>query len=233
MTVIRRFARRLARNRAGVAMTEMALAAPFLLTASLYGIEVSNYALVTMQVNQTAIHIADNASRIGDISQLQNRKIYESDLNDILLGSNAHNGDRLELYENGRVILSSLEVDPDSVGGSEQQYIHWQRCKGKKVHPSSYGDEGDGLNDASFRGMGPNGRKVKALSGGAVMFVEIAYDYQPIVSASFVGSPTIETHAAFTVRSSRDLSEVYQRDEDNPDAIQSCNKHDGIDTIQA
>ena len=67
--------RRLARNRSGVAMTEFALGAPFLLMAGLWGTEMANYALVNMKIGQLAVHIADNASRIGDTSMLQDRKI--------------------------------------------------------------------------------------------------------------------------------------------------------------
>ena len=75
--------RRLLRHKSGVAMTEFALGAPFLLTAGLWGTEEANYALVNMKIGQLAVHIADNASRIGDTSTLQDRKIYESDLNDV------------------------------------------------------------------------------------------------------------------------------------------------------
>lgn len=83
---LRRLLRRL-RDTSGVAMTEFALGAPFLLMAGLWGAESANYALVNMKMSQLAIQLADNASRVGDTSTLQNRKIYESDINDVLYGA--------------------------------------------------------------------------------------------------------------------------------------------------
>ncbi|HKX78769.1 MAG TPA: pilus assembly protein [Novosphingobium sp.] len=204
---------RLRRETAGLAMTEMALALPFLLGAGLWGVELANYGVANMRISQLAIHLADNASRIGDTSTLEQRKIYEADINDLMYGAGVQGGDRLGLFDNGRVIVSSLEVDED-----ERQFIHWQRCMGKKTWASSYGDAGDELGD----GMGPADEKVIAFDDEAVMFVEVAYNYQPLISARFVGTPTIKAIASFTVRSSRDLSQVYQRDPGSPDDVADC-----------
>jgi hypothetical protein len=218
------FAARLASCRSGIAMTEFALALPLLFTAGLWGIETANQAIVQMEISQLAIHIADNASRIGDTSTLEDRKIYESDVNDVFQGANVQSGGRLGLFEHGRVILSSLEVVPDS---EDQQYIHWQRCKGKKHHESSYGNQGDGLGGA-FPGMGPPGEEVIAFDGEAVMFVEVSYDYQPLIGM-FPYLKTLTATAAFNVRDSRDLAEIYQRDPLSPDTISNCSKFDGYD----
>lgn len=79
--------RALRRSCSGVAMTEFAMGAPFLLVAGLWGTEMANYALVNMKIGQLAVHIADNASRIGDTSMLQDRKIYEADINDVIYGA--------------------------------------------------------------------------------------------------------------------------------------------------
>ena len=84
-----------------------------------------------MKVTQLANQIADNASRIGDQSMLEDRKIYEADINDLFFGAHLQGGESIDLYEHGRVILSSVEVVP---GTTDQQYIHWQRCVGKKNH---------------------------------------------------------------------------------------------------
>jgi Flp pilus assembly protein TadG len=211
--------RALLRNRSGVAMTEFALGAPFLLTAGLWGAEEANYALVNMKVSQLAEHIADNASRIGDTSTLQNRRIYESDINDVIYGAQVQAG-KLGLYDNGRVTISSLEVED----GTDNQYIHWQRCRGVKNVPPAYGEEGDNLGTA---GMGPTGEKVFAQPNDAVIFVEVNYTYQPLVSARFLGSLEINSIASFTVRDSRDLSQIYQRDASSPDPVQSCSDHKG------
>ena len=204
---------RLRRDRSGVAITEAALILPFFLAAGLWGIELANYSLTTMKAGQLAGHVADNASRIGDISTLENRRIYESDINDLLLGASLQAGPRMNLYDHGRVVISSLEVNAEG-----EQYIHWQRCMGTYNAASSYGNEGDVLPD----GMGPPGRKVYALEGDAVIFVELQYEYQPLISASLVGKSAIKSIASFTVRSSRDLSQIYQIDPASPDPESTC-----------
>lgn len=213
--------------RSGVAMTEFALAAPLLLALGLWGTELGWLALTTMHVNQTAMQVADNGSRIGDTSTLQNRKIFESDINDILIGATLHMGSARGLYDHGRVIVSSLEVIPGSNGS--RQYIHWQRCMGKKVVNSSYGPEGHGLADPAFQGMGPETTRVSAIDEtDAVIFVEISYDYQPLFSTRFVPSTTITAEGSFTVRDSRDLSQIYQRSATSPDPVASCDKYETI-----
>jgi hypothetical protein len=76
--------------------------------------------------------------------------------------------------------------------------------------------------------MGPAGREVIAFENEAVMFVELAYDYQPLVSARFVGTPEIRSVASFTVRSDRDLSGIFQRDTNAPDPVSNCNTFDSV-----
>jgi hypothetical protein len=203
---------------AGVAATEFAFVLPFLLGAGLMGVEVANRAIVQMQVSQLAARIADDASRVGDTSTLQDRKIYEQDITDLLRGADVQGGARLDLFEHGRVIISSLEVVP---GTDEQQYIHWQRCFGRKNHVSSYGVEGDGL-DEDLPGMGPPGGEVWAFKDEAVIFVEIAYDYQSLVGENFGFADEVTATASFTVRDDRDLTQIYQHDPENPDAAADC-----------
>lgn len=225
ITATRTTLRRLCSNASGVAMTEFAVSLPFVLGVGLLGLETANRALVQMQVSQIAVHIADNASRIGEQSMLQDRKIYEADINDLFYGAYLQGGAGIDLYEHGRVVLSSLEVVPGSE--DDQNYIHWQRCMGTKDHQSSYGDEGDGLG-SGISGMGPPGEEVFAFAEEAVMFVEISYDYQPIVGAPFsYDSDVISVIASFTVRDDRDLSQIYQRDEGNPDPVANCNAFGG------
>lgn len=218
--------RRLARSRSGTAMTEFALAMPLLLTAGMWGVETAHLAVTTMRVSQLAMHIADNSSRIGDTSALQDLKIFESDINDVLNGANVQSGS-VELFEHGRVVISSLETLPED---TSRQYIHWQRCKGKMKRNSAYGSEGTGK-DGSLAGMGPKGEQVAAPPGDAVMFVEVFYEYQPLISNMFTGSMgerQIHTSAAFTVRDDRDLSQIYQRDTSDPDPVASCTVYDGF-----
>lgn len=215
---------RLLRNRSGVAMTEFALGTPFLLMAGLWGTETANFALVNMKVGQIAVHLADNASRVGDTSTLQDRKIYEADILDVFIGAQIQGGQGLQLYNNGRVIVSSLEVNEDG-----EQYIHWQRCRGIKNVASSFGDAGDVLAD----GMGPAGNKVLAQEDDGVIFVEVNYTYRPLISDAFLGSPDIISVASFTVRDDRDLSQIYQRDAGDPDPVQNCSAYTGQINIGA
>jgi hypothetical protein len=221
------FLQRLAASGSGVAATEFAIVLPFLLGVGLMGLEVANRAVVQMQVSQLATQIADNASRIGDTSTLQNRKIYENDLNDLFRGADIQGGGRIGLFENGRVIISSLEVVPDS---EDQQYIHWQRCLGLKEHTSTYGIEGDGL-DGGLPGMGPAGQEVWAFPDEAVIFVEIAYDYQSVVGETFGFADEVRATASFTVRDDRDLTQVYQRDPGDPDPVASCDAFDNASAV--
>ena len=209
---------RLLRSNEGVAATEFALSLPFLLISSLVGLELANQTVTQMQISQLAIHIADNVSRIGDTSMLENRQIYESDINDLFLGANIQGGQRIDFSRNGRVILSSLEVVP---GTTDEQYIHWQRCMGLKTHASSYGDEGDGLS-SNFPGMGPAGEEVITFPDEAVMFVEISYDYQPLIGEAFAFAGEMQATASFTVRNDRDLAQIYQRDTSDPDPVAAC-----------
>lgn len=214
----------LARSRSGVAATEFALSLPLLLTAGLYGVETANQAVMQMRVSQIAVLIADNASRVGENSLLGETKIYESDINDVFAGADVQGGSGFQLYEHGRVILSSLEVVP---GTEDQQYIHWQRCMGKKVHPSRYGEAGDGKG-SQIDGMGPPGEEIVAIDDEAVMFVEVVWEYQPLVGEIFSNVEQLHATAAFNVRENRDLTQVYQRDDSKPAPVSSCGKHEAI-----
>lgn len=216
MIALRTLFARLRRNRSGVALTEFALSLPLLMGAGMWGLELANFATVNMRISQLAIHLADNASRVGDTSMLTNRKIYEADIDDVFRGASIQSG-RLEFFKHGRAIISSLEVVP---GTENDQYIHWQRCLGKKALTSSYGDEGD-----TVTGMGPAGRQITTFKGEAVIFVEIEYDYQPLISSRFVGNNPIKAIATFTVRDSRDLSQIYQRNAGSPDPVALCSAY--------
>lgn len=226
MSPLRALLRRLRRSASGAALTEFALAAPLVMTVGLWGVESAHRAVVQMRISQISVLIADNASRVGENSLLGEAKLYETDINDVLYGAHVQAGN-FDLYKHGRVILSSLEVVP---GTEDQQYIHWQRCKGELVHTSSYGHAGDGMM-SGIPGMGPPGEEIIAFDGEAVMFVEVVYDYQPLISHAFTHADKITATAAFNVRDNRDLSQVYQHDLGNPDATADCNVYDGVATL--
>lgn len=204
----------LADDTSGIAMTEFAFAAPIFLTLGLVGSDTVNYVIVHMRISQVALHVADNASRIGEQDVLNARRIFERDINDLLTGAERY-AKGLDLDANGRIILSSLEVNAE-----DGQWIHWQRCKGQKDHDSQYGVEGDGETGTDFPGMGEAGAEITATPGNAVMFVEVAYNYQPLGPLSTLEGEEITYTASFNVRDSRDLTQIYQTDP--PAVVASC-----------
>lgn len=221
MSALSRLVRRLRGSASGTAVIEFALGAPVLLGAALWGAEVANRAVVQMRINQIAVLIADNASRVGENSLLGEAKLYEGDIDDVLYGPQVQGARRIKFYENGRVVLSSLEVVP---GTEDAQFIRWQRCMGKLKFSSDFGPAGTGA-DGSFAGMGPKGAEIIAFKGEAVMFVEVAYVYQPIISNAFAPDPLMKATAAFNVRENRELAEPGQRFPSSPDPVASCDKY--------
>lgn len=187
----------------GLAAVEFAICLPVLLTLLLYGIEMTNYAITRQRVSQLALQIADNASRIGSQEVLRNRPITEAQINDLFVGANLQSG-ALDASTNGRVILSSLELNPD-----KGQWIHWQRCFGALSFASRYGKQGDGVSGTGFPGMGPEDARIQAAKNIPVNFVEIGFTYVPIISAQWAPAETIHEIAALAVRDERDLSQIY------------------------
>lgn len=200
-----RLARALAADRSGLAMIEFAYMLPVMLMLCLTGAELCNYVTVRMRVSQLALHIADNAARIGTGSQLTAKTISETDINDLLTGAGLQ-ADTLNLYTNGRVILSDLE--PVASPNTNSKYkIGWQRCRGMKVHASTYGNAGD----TNLSGMGPSGRQAFAPDDSATMYVEVYYEYQPLVGRGYIASNllTMTETASMVVRDRRDLTQIY------------------------
>ena len=164
----------------------------------------SNYALVQLKLSQIALTLADNASRVGVQSSLSLQQLREVDVNDVFQGARLQGGG-LAVTTNGRITLSSLEVNDDN-----GQWIHWQRCvgiPGGSGNDSSYGVQGTGASGTGFAGMGDPGAKVTAPADSAVMFVEINYTYQPLVSSYFVGTTRLRSIASMIVRDNRSLED--------------------------
>ncbi|GAA0741030.1 MULTISPECIES: pilus assembly protein [Sphingomonas] len=221
--------RRLIADRSGAALLEFALGLPIVLTAGLWAIELTNYAITNQRLSQIALALADNASRVGEFKGTGFTQLREVDLNDVLLAAKQQ-GTPLNLTANGRITLSSLE----NSGGTQR--IHWQRCIGAKSGPaydSHYGktvkadgvtyDPDAGVNTASSgdnssqhpgtlasNGMGENGAQVSAPTDSGVMFVEINYLYTPLVGKGwFTSTKTMRYVASFVVRDNRDYGQVY------------------------
>jgi len=187
-----RLVARLRANISGIAMTEFALSLPILMSLTFVGIETANYTQANMRVSQIALMVADNAGRVRT-------SIDETDVNEVMIGARLA-GESMKLGAQGRIILSSLEPNglPSPNAG---QMIRWQRCFGNKNVQSSYGAQGAGTTNATLAaGMGPTGRKIQAMNGAAIMFVELVYDYEPLMADAFFPKRTMRYTAAYTVR---------------------------------
>lgn len=193
----------LPRAKSGVAMVEFAFTAPIVLALGMMGTETAYYAISHMQLSQVTMQVADNASRVGEQDVLVERRVFEDDINEVLVGAEKL-GERIEIYERGRIILSSLQRNEE--GG---QWIQWQRCRGAKNHTSSYGVEGTGEFGTAFQGMGRDGSLITAAEGTAVMFVEVAYDYEALTPFEFLDGRELTYTAAFNVRDNRDLTQLH------------------------
>lgn len=212
------------RDRRGVALLEFALGLPLVLAVGLYAIETANLALTNMRVNQIAQNLADNASRVGDMNSDSIKQLREIDINDVLTATRLQ-GERIDLTTRGRVTISSLEQDSQGV-----QYLHWQRCIGLKRGPDydsnydrTYGtmDRDDGLGTNWWNGgvkmpngMGDHDPKVQSPVGSGVMYIEVNYDYRPIVGTAWLpgGSARIHATAAFVVRDRRNFDQIHNPD---------------------
>lgn len=205
--LVRRNLRALGHDRKAVALLEFALSLPLLLTLSLVGAELTSYITTRMRISQIALHLADNAARIGSGSQLQAKTINEADINDLLTGAGLQSGE-LDLFRNGRVMISSLEPDPANSGKNR---IRWQRCRGNKTsQTSAYGAAGT----VNLNGMGKPNRLATAPSGGVTMYVEVYYEYQPLFRAALAPNTNFREEASMMVRDRRDTvggtNGVYQ-----------------------
>ncbi len=200
---IRRAMARLWRDCRATVMVEMAFAIPFLVLVGFAGLEIANLTLTKTRISQIGLSAADNASRIAFGSALSQPSIREIDINEVFTGVEEQ-AKGLNFATNGRIILSSLEQNAD-----DGQWIHWQRCYGTLNVASEYGRQGTGETGTDFAGMGPAGKEVTAATGTAVMFVEIVYDYEPLLYGKALGKQRIRSTAAFNIREGRDLSQVY------------------------
>lgn len=194
---LRRCATMLRRDESGLALIEFAYSLPVLMVLSMGGLEIANLAMAHMRVSQISMLIADNASRVRT-------SIDEADINEIFTGAEVTAGGLKNFKANAKIFLSDLEPNGQS-GSNAGQYIRWQRCWGTGSFTSSYGVAGDGSSNATMAtGMGPTGNKITAGSGTAVMFVEVAYTYQPLISNDIFGTKVIRYTSAFNVRERTD-----------------------------
>ena len=188
------------RDRRAVALVETAIVVPALIVMGFTGVELANLVTVHTRMSDIALTLADNAARINSNTAISNPPVRESDINEVFAAV-TQQGVGLAMPARSRLILSSLERNAE--GG---QWVHWQRCWGNRKDEPLYGKAGDGATGVGYPGMGPTGAVVKAPADGAVMFVELVHNYQPIIYPAWTGKGLlIRYKAAFTVRDRRDL----------------------------
>ena len=213
------FARSLGDCRSGVAFLEFAFALPVVLALGLLGLETANYAMANLRVSNIAMLTADNAARVRD-------SIDEGDIVELFTGAKM-SGNNINFAQNGRIILTDLEQT--TTGG--KQWVRWQRCDGALNYtatPSALRPQtAAGANitngteiyntdritassapssetKASLTSVGTGSNVISAQAGTAVMVVEVAYNYQPVIPNSFLQGRRITYVSAFNVRQRTD-----------------------------
>ncbi len=215
--------RRLKTNQSGTVLIEFAFAVPIFMGLGMYGSETSMVAITNTKISQAALNLADNASRLGQVDTgVITPTITESDIVNILKGTEIQSKG-LKLFENGRVIISSLEATPTG-----QQFVRWRRCKGLRDIESKYDDDknNDSVTDSSFIGLGRENEEAKAVTNSAVMFVEVEYVYQPLFGNLFLQNPTLRQEAAFNIRDQRNLPAGLFNDLNPTSKAATCDKLD-------
>ena len=219
-TLAARFAGSLRDDKSGVAFIEFAFALPVVLALGLLGLETANYAMSNLRVSNIAMLTADNAGRVRD-------SIDESDIVELFTGAKM-SGSNINFAQNGRVILTDLEPTTTPAG---KQWVRWQRCDGalsytgtnaalrplnaagtaitngteiynsdRQTTSSSPSSEAK----ATMTSFGTGTNVISANTGTAVMVVEVAYNYQPIIPNSFLEGRRITYTSAFNVRQRTD-----------------------------
>lgn len=200
MKLPRIWPRRILKDRTAVSATEFAIVMPVFMILGMYGTEVAWMTIANMQVSQVAVSLADNASRLG---QNDNSGVTPTiagiDVQGILSGALLE-GETLDLKDNGRVIVSSVETKPSN----GKQYIHWQECSGK-LNKSSKKGQPDlvGAVLGTLSGVTVGKAVVTAPANSAVMVAEVWYEHKGLFGTMFIKPTLMYEEAAVVVRDDR------------------------------
>jgi TadE-like protein len=231
MLILRNFFHRLRSDNRGSIIVEFAFVMPIFMILSIGGVELANYAVTRMRVDQIALNTADSASRIGEGSLLNALRIFEHNINDVFAGADAQSSN-LKIFGTyiekiggvstvkgkGRIIISSLE--PMANPNTTNRYkIGWQRCKGQLTsYTPQYGTHGQ-PSGTNMVAMGPSGQQVIVPNGMAMIFVEVRYRYEPLFPINLqnqfglfdnnLSYRDINAVKAMIVRDDRDMSQIY------------------------
>ena len=186
-----------------VSTIEFALVVPLFMILGMYGAEIAWLNAASMEASQVALALADNASRLGQTDNSGvTPTITTGDVESVLKGA-LEEGSNIELGDNGRVILSSLEVHP--VTG--KQYLHWQQCMGNGRQNSVFGRPdltGSALSPVAS-GVSLGDRRITSPNRSAVMVAEVWYEYHGLFGTMFVKPITIHEQAAVIARDDRNV----------------------------
>jgi hypothetical protein len=182
-------AEKLKRHQSGVAMIEFAMSLPILVGLTFYGAEAANMAYTSQKLGDLATLTADSVSRIRIA-------VSEGDVTDAMNGIKIL-GDGIHFRNNGRIIVSSVMPITDASNIVTNQQIRWQRCSGALNKAPGYGAQSATLGTV---GIGPTNRKITASADSEVIFVEVYFTYQPLISSSLLGTPQMSALSAMTVR---------------------------------
>ena len=249
------FARRFRDDRSGLALLEFAFTAPLVVTLGLWGVETANLALANLRVSQVALNLADNASRVGVQSTLVTQQLREVDINDVFAAARAQGAawdlttrgritlSSLEADKDGKQTIhwqrclgmksgagydstyGRTTISGGSPAAADSTTASYDPTAG--VNTSMSGADNSASHPGSVipGGMGETGAKVVSPNNSGVMFVEINYDYKPVVGTGWLpnGAAKLRYIASFIVRDRRDFGQVY-----NPSpaaTLMTCNKY--------
>lgn len=176
-SIIRRLFTRLARDRRGTLVVEVAMATPILVGLLLTGVEVTRYVLLNQKLERASATMADLVS--------QAEKVSEADLATLFIATR-YTVEPFDLAGDGRVIVSSITKS----SGTAPRVL-WQRAFGAGSGSSSYGIEGS---SATL----PAGFVVR--DGENVIVGEAFFDFVPVFGGDLLGNTTLHTSAVLRPR---------------------------------
>ena len=224
--------RRLRAETRAAALIEFALTLPVLLLMGLGGLEVASYGIACLRVSQIAMTAADNAGRVrdqiteGDINEIMTgakfvgNSIGFADHGRIIISSLEPRTDvtnttnlqwiRWQRCAGVKAVTSNYGTPKTAAGSIIADGTEAYRTDGvtASAAPSNQArSTPTNGTSATASGMGPDTSpkiQVAAATGTAVMFVEVSYDYQPVVGARWISETTISAVRAFNVRQRTD-----------------------------
>lgn len=249
------FARRFRDDRSGLALLEFAFTAPLVVTLGLWGVETANLALANLRVSQVALNLADNASRVGVQSTLVTQQLREVDINDVFAAARAQGAawdlttrgritlSSLEADKDGKQTIhwqrclgiksgagydstyGRTTISGGSPAAADSTTAPYDPTAGVNTSTSGADNSASHPGSVITGGMGETGAKVVSPNNSGVMFVEINYDYKPVVGTGWLptGAAKLRYIASFIVRDRRDFGQVY-----NPSpaaTLMTCNKY--------